>query len=262
MCDTLFKYLDFKGGLMMLQMGNLQFTNASQLNDPFDCHPSLINYSNVRNRAAEVWGKKLVEEVETNHAENRRDQTWICSLSKDCYSLLMWSYYCNHKGVCVGFDREKTRTCLKNIVQTIYIGALEMEVQYKEVVEKPDYFHDRLDFLKYQLSTKAKDWAHEQEVRFLLINPTPSPVPNHPSLVSMALSNDERYNQMKEIDYREVRAYYKLKPDCFESVYLGFNMPSQDRIKIIETARKLNPEIKIYQMKPDPEAYKLKANLV
>lgn len=43
----------------MLHKGNLQFTNASQLNDSFDCHPSLIDYSNASNRAAKVWAKKL-----------------------------------------------------------------------------------------------------------------------------------------------------------------------------------------------------------
>ena len=42
----LYKYLDFNDGLM-LHYGNLQFTNATRLNDPFDCHPSLINFSNV-----------------------------------------------------------------------------------------------------------------------------------------------------------------------------------------------------------------------
>ena len=40
----LYKYLDFTGGLMMLHYSNLQFTNATQLNDPFDCHPSLIDF--------------------------------------------------------------------------------------------------------------------------------------------------------------------------------------------------------------------------
>ena len=47
----LYKYLDFNGGLMMLHYSNLQFTNATQLNDPFDCHPSLINFSNVPKEA-------------------------------------------------------------------------------------------------------------------------------------------------------------------------------------------------------------------
>lgn len=34
---VLYKYLDADGGLNMLKYHNLQFTNASRLNDPFDC---------------------------------------------------------------------------------------------------------------------------------------------------------------------------------------------------------------------------------
>ena len=39
----LYKYLDTKDGLMMLRGSNLQFTNATRLNDPFDCHPALFD---------------------------------------------------------------------------------------------------------------------------------------------------------------------------------------------------------------------------
>lgn len=43
----LYKYLDAQGGLAILSNGNIQFTNATKLNDPFDCHPSLIDFSQV-----------------------------------------------------------------------------------------------------------------------------------------------------------------------------------------------------------------------
>ena len=46
--EKLYKYLDFNDGVMMLHYSNLQFTNATQLNDPFDCHPSLIDFSEKR----------------------------------------------------------------------------------------------------------------------------------------------------------------------------------------------------------------------
>jgi len=45
--NRLYKYLDVNGGLAMLEHHNLQFTNATQLNDPFDCPPALFDYSNV-----------------------------------------------------------------------------------------------------------------------------------------------------------------------------------------------------------------------
>jgi len=242
----LYKYLDAKGGLMMLQGRNLQFTNAMCLNDPFDCHPSLIDYSNANNRDAQVWGKKIVEEIESSRARNQRDNTWVCSLSKNHNSLLMWSYYNGHKGVCIGLDREKTIACLSHITQSIYIGAQEMEVQYKDIIEKPDYFHDFIDDIRYQLSTKAKDWAHEQEVRFVLIDPWPSQVPHHPAF----------------IDFRDSHAYFEISSECFESLYLGVKIGKEDREKLIKAARKTNPEIKIYQMTTDPKAFRLKEELI
>ena len=242
----LYKYLDANGGLEMLKHHNLQFTHVSQLNDPFDCHPSLIDYSNATNIEAKVWGKKLVEEVEVNQARERRNDTWVCSLSKIHNNLLMWSYYNGHKGMCIGLNRENTKTCLSNITQTIYIGALEMEVQYKEIIEKPDYFQDHIDDLRYQLSTKAKDWAHEKEVRFLLINPWPSSVPNHPALVDM----------------QGPHAFHVIKRDCFESLYLGLKIDKKKRNEVIKIAKKCNPNIKIYQMTIDPNAFRLKEYLI
>ena len=46
----LYKYLDIKVGLAMLEHHNLQFTNVTKFNDPFDCHPALFDYSHVPER--------------------------------------------------------------------------------------------------------------------------------------------------------------------------------------------------------------------
>ena len=103
----LYKYLDADGGLAMLSNGNIQFTNATKLNDPFDCHPSLIDFSQVPTERASAWGKDVIMDLESNRFEHNRDKTWLCSLSKNYDSLLMWSYYNCHKGICIGIDMEK-----------------------------------------------------------------------------------------------------------------------------------------------------------
>ena len=54
MSRILYKYLDIVGAKCMIGNQNLQFTNASQLNDPFDCHPKLIDYSNVPNTCGAI----------------------------------------------------------------------------------------------------------------------------------------------------------------------------------------------------------------
>ena len=141
---------------------------------------------------------------------------------------------------------------------TIFIGALEFEVQYKDIIEKPDFFKNRngFDLLKYQLSTKAKKWEHEHEVRLALINPAPAIIQNHPNMVTMALPYEPK-DETKTVDWREVRAYHKIVGKCFESVYLGVNIDEDKREQIIEVAKNLNPEIKIYQMKVDADAFRL-----
>ena len=154
----LYKYLDADGGLAMLSNGNIQFTNATKLTDPFDCHPSLIDFSQVPSARARVWGKEAIMDLESNRYEHNRDNTWLCSLSKNYDSLLMWSYYNCHKGICIGIDMEKADKYLSRIWGSIILGYLKFEVQYKDIIEKPDFFKRKEDLWSYQLSTKAKDW--------------------------------------------------------------------------------------------------------
>ena len=244
----LYKYLDAKGGLEMLKHGNLQFTNATKLNDPFDCHPALIDFSNY---PKDLKGKNgyALSLVQAMKCEGNRRKAWICSLSKVHDAMLMWAYYGNHKGVCIGLDMDKARPYLDNIQCSVFRGALEIEVQYKNVIEKPDYFNDRIDYYRYQYSTKAKEWEHEQEVRLLLIDPSQMFTP-------MALLHEPKEGEIT--DWKEVRAYPPIGGECFDSLYLGIKIDEEEKIEIIKTALTLNPEIKIYQMEIDPKAFRLK----
>ena len=90
----------------------------------------------------------------------------------------------------------------------------------------------------------------------VLINPTPAIIPNHSCMVTMALPYEPK-DKTKAVDWREVRAYHKICSECFESVYLGVNIDEDKREQIIEVAKNLNPEIKIYQMKVDADAFRL-----
>lgn len=76
----------------MIGNQNLQFTNASQLNDPFDCHPKLLDYSSVPERKLQGWiPEEWWKMKEENDALNLRNETWLCSLSKS-----MTLYSCGH----------------------------------------------------------------------------------------------------------------------------------------------------------------------
>lgn len=248
----LYKYLDADGGLTMLSNGNIQFTNATKLNDPFDCHPSLIDFTQVPTERAKTWGKEAIMDLESNRFERNRDNTWLCSLSKNYDSLLMWSYYNCHKGICIGIDMEKADKYLSRIWGLIHLGYKKFEVQYKDIIEKPDYFKSREDLWRYQLSTKAKVWEHEQEVRLVIVNPsmiTPYYVP-------------KEFDKKEIVDYKEIRFVPKLGGECYDSIYLGVNIDEEMRNKIIKAAKNLNPDIKIYQMEADANAFKLQTEQI
>lgn len=248
----LYKYLDADGGLKMLEHHNLQFTNATRLNDPFDCHPALFDYSDppvsISEDGVELPPSDFLSEKGECDMTNLRNSTWICSLSKVYNSLLMWSYYNKHEGICIGLDMEKLRPNLLNLKCSLLLGALEFEVKYEEIIKKPNYFHDGKDYWGYQVSTKAKEWSHEEEVRLTLLNPSYGFIP---------AAIPEKSDKDETVDWKDLLFRPEVDRNCFCSLYLGVNMKQEDRDKAIEAAKKLNPNITIYQMTTDPEAFRL-----
>jgi hypothetical protein len=165
----------------------------------------------------------------------------------------MWSYYNKHEGICIGLNMGKLRPILSNLVCSPFLGALELEVKYEEIINKPNYFHGFKGFWEYQVFTKAKEWSHEQEVRLALMRPLSGFIP---SLIPPKFEKDE------VVDWKEVRFYPVIEDKCFESVYLGNRIGEKEKKEVINVARNLNPMIKIYQMTIDPEAFKLKAEII
>ena len=63
MNNLLYKYLDINGAIMMLYYINLMYANATTFNDPFDCHPSLIDFSKVPSEKCKIWDATVVEDL-------------------------------------------------------------------------------------------------------------------------------------------------------------------------------------------------------
>lgn len=244
----LYKYLDAEGGLAMLEHHNLQFTNASKFNDPFDCHPALFDYSHAPVNKNNWPPADFLSMKGENDMENLRNSTWMCCLSKVYDSLLMWAYYNSHKGICIGLNVEAVlKSCQHGFFGLMYPSV--EEVKYKDILQKPDYFKDHPSWIDLW-TTKAKAWGHEQEVRLITKDP------------AWVRAGRDIPNELKEdeiVDGKEIRHYPQLSADCFESVYLGVNILPRNKTKIIKVARNLNPNIKIYQMTTDPEAFQLRA---
>lgn len=242
----LYKYLDANGGLMMLYYGTLMFTNATQLNDPFDCHPAYIDIPQDAIPQYRCLPSKVFSDLEYNKGLNQRDKAYICSLSKVHDSILMWSYYSKHTGICVGLDMEKTRKYYNRMIGLI-IGCHEYEVQYRDIINRYDTTND-----SYLFTTKAKEWQHEQEVRLVSYDPWSE-------YMRLLPGQDDKDGP---IPWKTVRAFLDIGGECFESVYLGVNISEKDKEKVIKVAHKCNPDINIYQMTIDPKAFRLKEELV
>ena len=256
MSRILYKYIDINGAKLMLGNRNLQFTNASQLNDPFDCHPKLIDYSNVPKHKLQGWiPEEWWIEKEELDALNLRNDTWLCSLSKVNDSLLMWSHYCyNHKGVCIGLDLDKVMESVPPMFGTTFLKPLVIEVQYQDIIERPSAYRPTEDMFSYQWRTKAKDWSYEQEVRLVM---------PHPHSMYAALTPEQAKHPKETWDIREIHHYMPLTGECFESIYFGVNTEPTIKEKIIQYAReKLNPQINLYQMRVDENAFRLKTVVV
>lgn len=98
----LYKYIDTTGGLSMLQKEELWFRRTGFLNDPYDCYLS-----------HECQGK--YPEFSVSFDLNELTKYFgICSLSETATTFLMWSYYNEHKGMCIGVNMKDIYTSLIN----------------------------------------------------------------------------------------------------------------------------------------------------
>ena len=248
----LYKYLDINGAKWMLGIEkgrkylNLQFTNPSKMNDPFDCDKNLLDYSDIPDSMTQGWPKELIREKKINDAHNKRYFAWICSLSKVNDELLMWTHYSgNHSGVCIGLDVDNIIQNVHPLFDLLYCEPLVEEVQYRDITQRPDFKTVSWD---YQLVTKDKQWEYEQEVRLI-----------YPHATHCIAEFPE---SAKSNDATELRDYLPLQRDCFKSIYFGKDIDSREKKLILKQAEKLNPDIKLYQMQIDPDAFRLKADAI
>ena len=84
----------------------------------------------------------------------------------------MWSYYNKHEGVCLDLNMDHVAKYI-NVNYGMMVTTQGREVQYRDIVNKPNYYRDQEDFFSYQIYTKAKAWEHEQEVRLFIFKPFP-----------------------------------------------------------------------------------------
>lgn len=255
MGKILYKYLDIVGAKCMIGNSNLQFTNATQLNDPFDCHPSLIDHEkNIDEKSP--WPKEWLIEKERLDAENLRKRTWLCSLSRVYDSVSMWAHYCKqHTGICIGLNIEKVLASMPQWCGQIDMEPHILDVEYRDLKVFKNSYHPF--FPQYtQWAIKDMAWEYEQEVRMIIDNPVPW-------LAALTPVQVKRSKKGEVMDWEEVHHYTKISGECFDSIYFGKDIDPKEKEKITNYIRtKLNPNTKIYQMTIDDSAPRLKAKLI
>ena len=231
----LYKYLNVNSALSMMRGRNLQFTNPLYFNDPFDSHPDLFDLG-VPDGYKLGWApKSFIKNKAKCDSENNRQRVWISCLSKRNDSMLMWSYYTNHRGVCIGLNED----ALKDDLCHLGFCLLYEDVKYRNIREKPNGIRN-VD-LFYQFFTKGEEWQHEQEVRFAIIDP-------HPSIPYRVMRSTKR---TEIIPWTEVRFYPRLSSNCFHSIYLGARMTDADKLNILRCVKAFLPDVKVFQMIAD-----------
>ena len=161
-------------------------------------------------------------------------------------SILMWSYYNKHEGVCLGLNMDHVAKYI-NTNYGMMVTIQGRDVQYRDIINKPDYYRNQEDFFSYQVYTKAKAWEHEQEVRLFIFKPTPW------FMKLLPFQHDKTEFNHK----RNSNALATIGAECFESLYLGVRIDSTNKEKNHTTGKDVKSQYKIYQMEADPNAFSL-----
>lgn len=233
----------------------LWFANIDSLNDPLD---SNLTYRQKYNpdEIKEYWENfiadkpafKSLDEVLSKWGDNEsftREQTRIFEyikskigvlcMSKTPKNILMWAHYANrHQGIVYGFDADlfgfsENKDTTNNPYHIVYpcnrkYGVLSYT---KEGDDKRQQ-----EFVKL-LTTKAKDWEYEKEVRFF------------------------------DFSNKGNGIARKFNPNCLKSIIFGVKTPNDEIETMIDCCKKNNlNHIEFYKAKFVAGRFELELNKI
>lgn len=247
----LYKYRDWNMNFhqRILTHGEIYFSSADQLNDPYDCtlplrmNPKQLTEENIILKYIQMGKKmhpewddaKLNEEAikeakvgrfhdpdhlkwveETEHEQMNKFLGIFC-VSSLYDNFLMWSHYTNsHMGFCVGFDSK---------LLFLASQASTGEVAYSDDIPYYDMFANPLQNFLLATSVKSKIWEYEAEYRLTKGN--------------------------------FARKLITLPPEVIKEIYLGVRMPSAIKDELINVVKAKYPHAKIFEMQLDKNVFKL-----
>lgn len=180
-----YKYLPIRDKENYFENELLRFTQADDLNDPFECLPRkpqegeftefikscvqlLSKNDNVsKEKLLQRYNDDFVEKIFSSAYKKINNEVGILSLTKNWNNALMWSHYTNsHRGYCVGFNPE----------HDFFKDFLSDDRNSSRITKKVTYSEDRVKIptnlntphLTFEpFLTKSSDWKYEEEVRVI-----------------------------------------------------------------------------------------------
>jgi len=235
-----------------LERNTLAFPLYNQLNDPYESTafiPSLRGTDDIKYRR----GPRIIDfrseydppgtsnefpqgqpfslsELE-DHLRNN-SATWltimrgtagILSLTSDPMNVLMWAHYAeNHRGVCIGFDKDVLENSIP--VGGYWPPDLRNETEKMRRVHyskaRPQYQNSERNLLISAFFTKHSSWSYEKEWRLL------RPV---------------EFTEEDTVDLKP------LPVGALREVILGLNVTPKT-VELVRAACKSYPEVKIFEM--------------
>jgi hypothetical protein len=175
--NRVYKYRDLGDRTFdIIRKSSLWFATAMSFNDPFDCNLSETNSHTRADFEAYIEclepdlakRKAMLEIFDSNSARVREicidarnsavNSRGILSLSKNNSNILMWSHYAsNHTGIVLGYDM---------LVDPEFF-ITPHNVSYTDIYDELNFFRDRNETIRKNLSTKSQHWAYEEEIRII-----------------------------------------------------------------------------------------------
>ena len=206
--DTLFKYVDAKGGLATLEqkMVSVMFSKPSDLNDPFEFLPSLNRIScdpsefgsdckYLASPFLSATADYLKQEIELHW--------FVTSLTTADRNVRMWAQYAgNHSGIKLTFNPASAIILgQKDWMRPVrYCALTRCDVTGLQALND----QKKGELLMQVATHKGPDWEHEKEIRWFL-------------------RDDGQQNKAsKRIDGGKMRAFVELHHSCIQRVTVGY----------------------------------------
>ncbi len=184
--------------------------DARQLNSEAEKQVSMKSYYSKDPNVAEMGQKEYFREIAAHYG--------VLSFAGNCDSILMWSHYADsHRGFCVEVNAEALvlQFYMLSITDKEFIYPNQVRYYERDIPKVIPSNDDEEDLERHQslLRTKSKDWAYEEEYRFIYAG--------------------------------EARLSRGINRDIVKRVIFGCQMPLQHREEIAELVRTKLPKAEL-----------------